>query len=258
MPEVGLKTLLAGFLVSLMLPIVISFTIFAALPPEIFWSFFISMFMMVMIAAATNLMVSVVLPILQERSFPVKVFIYEQRHGTVFIKLDRAKRLALQDAGKYAYRIKGERATTKTFDYKHLYPAGVSGRGVILHLYKPQAGEYHPINFTEENGLKPIPENMRYFVGEQIRRNFERHYKKGGLEKYMPLAMVLSAGVIFALIIYTGFLKFNETLQIYQGITQSQAEILDKLAKLVGVAHQAGLTPSIPALPAGIPIPPVP
>jgi len=233
MVEVGIKHMLAAFVVSIVVPLSLAMWLFGSLPQPIFLTLLLFEVIIVISGSCGFLALIFILPWRAVAGFPIQVIVHEQCSGNVIqVKYDRARQTEMNVDGKYTLKLMKAKAPIQSIatNYFEIFNNGKK----LLNLYKSQAGVYYPITLKEADGLVPIPENMRYFVGEQIRRNYERHFKKFGAEKFIPIGMVVVTGIILVMVLYMGFGKWNEGMQTMNSIASTQGEVTHQIAELLG------------------------
>jgi len=233
MVDVGWKTIGIAFVVAIVVPLSLSMWLFSSLPEPIFLTLLLYEIIITVIGAVSFLALVMIMPWRTAAAFPIQVMIHEQCSGNVIqIKLDRARQTAKGQDGKYTLKLKNTNSIIQSISHNYFEIFGNGKK--FLNLFKTQEGVYHPITIHEVDGLVPIPENMRYFVGEQIRRNYERHFKKFGAEKFIPIGMVVVTGIILIMVLYMGFGKWNEGMQTMNSIAASQADVTHQISELLG------------------------
>lgn len=245
--EVSPINLMASFLISIIVTILLMFFVFVSTVYDI-----VGAFILIMLAIMTFFLCTITQYQLFYGNYPVQTIVFEKRaNGTVVVP-DRAKTMK-GEHGKRAYVLKTHNIITKPINFGYIY----SGKGGTswLFLYMPQANELQPLTLEEASSMAAkltlTPEAARYWYSEQARRNFDRWGKKFGIEKYAGIIQLVAVGFIIAFMLYIFVGQMGTVVGQIGGITTAQTELMKEITELIKYLHPA-------VLPNGIPPPVIP
>ena len=157
--------------------------------------------------------------------WPVSVEIWERRGDGWTTFNDKARRYKTKD-GRYYFKLKGMKETTKPVDPRYLIMA--PGGKQKLKMFSPMPGIYNPIKVSFEEGVvkfKVMDEDTRRWVVMDSQETYQRYKeKRSWLAEYGGMITMITFGIIFivVLVILTGYLE-----NITSGLSQLANSIMN-------------------------------
>lgn len=259
--EISIKNLFIAFMLTIGFSLFMIFFVFISTVYT-----FLDVFLLILIASAIFLGSVMLQYQLFWASYPLFVVIFERRADSYAVTLDKGKRIASPEAGKFSFHLKQKKVHTKPIDYKFIYPGAKGGN--YLFLYMPQHNEFVALKKDEAKkmminlgaslegiGMEEVdkhkmittPENARYWYSEQLRRNAERWGKKFGFEKYANIIQFALIGFVMGFILYIFLGQMQGVIAQIGGITSAQAELTKEITRLLaqtGLSGSPGIPPS--------------
>lgn len=209
--------------------------------------------------------------------FPINAVIFEERggEGKFLIVEDKGRRIYKKDTGDYYYQLKKKKARTPPVPYDAIYllkdVKGNTKQYVFLYSLTPFT--FFPIKFNEEMAdalftrkitkeqiLTLLPfaiekevtpdlkakilddESWQYWHTQTIKQNVVRTQYKSTLDKFLPIMMVATLGIVIGIILY---MSIGQMQVVSSGFNSAATQMIEVSKHLEEVARlMAGGSPS--------------
>jgi hypothetical protein len=158
--------------------------------------------------------------------WPVKVIIFEKRGENIIPVFDKARRFVDKENVE-CYQLKNKKAKIPAINFENLMP------GNYLYLFSTTASSFHPVKVDSSGFKADVDKSMRYLYATELERNVTKFRFKSGIEKWMPLVMIIGTGFILGLIFYMTVPKLTAMQQQTASMAGQLAEAMKILKETI-------------------------
>ena len=177
-------------------------------------------------------MIKIIKDLIQARTYPTDVLIFEKRETGLRFKMDKGKRIDERKSGHVYYKLLRGGQTTKPIPREAAIATDKTGRDVVM-LFSPADRTFYPMTINpNEKECKAVGEDLRVWeIGEEQLRQQKYMKRKEGLMKYLPIIAPVILALAIVIIVY-GMWTYGvaEMIRTFGQTSQALVEASENLA----------------------------